>query len=310
VKKSTKKHATKRIKKIKKRPLIKRLLPLLLSCIPLVFVTFGTLLSFAPSKDSLKPLALLPIPPEVEVSLPGPMISEQVQTSVLGAETINPRDIITYVNEERMKRGIRPLRVNDTLMKAAQMRADVILKHQNFSHQDPYENIQLNTVLPLLQYPFAYASENIGMGDTTARAFVNGFMNSPPHRANLLDPQLVETGVAIVSGRYQQYYVNIAVQIFAQPLDPKRYEGYTTFDEQEYKKLLADIGKQLSMTSELKQKDAKNAQFYDQWHRLLIRQQEIIATLSHAVQNDQKYGREMIALIKEYNANWASVPLK
>lgn len=298
-------------KKIRKQTNPKKnLFPLLLSFIPVVVCTFSTFVSLPSPKESLRPLALLPLPPIQEVSYPGPLTSEDTSSSVLGAETIDPRDIVTYVNEERMKRGIRPLRVNETLMKAAKMRADVILKHQNFSHQDPYEHIQLDTVLPLLKYPFKYASENIGMGDSSGRAFVSGFMNSPPHRANLLNPQLIETGVAIVTGPYKEYYVNIAVHIFAEPWDTTTYQGYTVYDENEYKKLLADIGKQLEETKTLEEKDPVNAEFYEKWHRLLIRQQEIIATLSHAVQNDQRYGREMVSLIKEYNANWASVPLK
>ncbi|MCX8008577.1 MAG: CAP domain-containing protein [Patescibacteria group bacterium] len=309
MKKKSEKENKKRNKKVKK-PLIDRLLPILLSLVPLIVITFMTLLSLPSHKESLKPLAMLPVPEEQTVILPGPFVSNQIATSVLGAETIDPRDIVTYVNEERMKRGIRPLRVNDTLMKAAAMRANVILKYENFSHHDPYEHIQLDTMLPKLNYSFAYASENIGMGDTTGRAFVNGFMNSPPHRENLLNPELVETGVAIVTGKYKQYYVNIAVQIFAKPLDQTKYNRYTRYDEEEYKKLLSDIKKQIDTTKLLKDKDPKNAEFYDQWHRLLIRQQEIIATLAHAVHNEERYGRELISLIKEYNANWASVPIK
>lgn len=270
------------------------------------FVTFITLPSPA---TQLHPLALIPVPPEQQLSYSGPLVSQELNKSVLGAETIVPRDIITYINEERMKRGIRPLRENPILTKAAQMRADVIMKHQNFSHQDPYDHIQLDTVLPLLKYPFHYASENIGMGDSSARAFVTGFMNSPSHRDNLLSPTLIETGVAVTSGPYQQYYVNIAVQIFADPWDTSSYAGYTKVDEEEYKKLLIDMGKQLALTKELKEKDPTNADFYDSWQRLLIRQQEIIATLSQA-DAEKPYGKELIAMIKEYNANWASVPLK
>lgn len=281
----------------------------LLVVVPLLLVSsFLLLLSSPTPKEQIRPLAMIAIPLEPVVYLPEPRIAPTVETSVLGAETINPRDIITYVNEERMKRGVRPLRVNETLMKASQMRAEVIVKHQNFSHQDPYEGIQLDTVLPILKYPYKYASENIGMGDQTGRQFVNGFMNSPPHRANLLNPELVETGVAIVSGPYKQYYVNIAVQLFSQPWDSS-FDTYTTVDEREYTKLLSDIGKQLNETKIFKEKDPNNFDYYDRWERLLIRQQEIIAQLSHAVSSEQPYGREMIALMKEYNKNWASVPL-
>lgn len=258
----------------------------------------------------LKPLAYLPVPQSSSVSFPGVYESEQPKGNVLGSQPVEPRDLITYINEERMKRGVRPLRVSAVLMKAAQMRADTIMKHQNFSHQDPYDGIQLDTVLPLLKYPFSWASENIGMGDTTARAFVSGFMNSPSHRANLLNPELVETGVSVVSGPYKQYYVNVAVQLFAIPVDRSTFLGYTEKDVEEYKTLLGEIGKQMELTKKLKEKNPEQAEYYERWQQLLIRQQEIIATLSHTMSEEKPLAKELIAMIKEYNANWASVPVK
>lgn len=267
---------------------------------------------FSQSIAEPKPLAKLPIPKIAQISLPEPLIADlnPSQSRVLGAETINPRDVITYVNEERMKRGTRPLRINETLMKAAKMRTDVIMKYQNFSHQDPYEHIQLDTVLPLLAYPFSWATENIGMGDFSGRAFVTGFMNSPSHRANLLDPNLVETGVAIATGPYKQYYVNVAVQLFAIPADTATYLGYTHADVQEYKKLLTDIGTQLDATKKLREKNPDQDAYYETWQQLLIRQQEIIAQLAHTMDQNKPFAKEMIDLLKEYNANWASVPVK
>lgn len=257
----------------------------------------------------LRPLAMLHVPEAPSLILPGTYESKQPKGNVLGSQPVDPRDLITYINEERMKRGSRPLRVSPVLTKAAQMRADTIMKHQNFSHQDPFEGIQLDTVLPLLKYPFSWASENIGMGDTTARAFVNGFMNSPSHRDNLLNPQLVETGVAVVSGPYKQYYVNVAVQLFAIPVDRSTFLGYTEKDVEEYKQLLIEIGKQLELTKTLREKNPEQADYYERWQQLLIRQQEIISTLSYTMGEEKPLAKELIAMIKEYNSNWASVPV-
>ena len=264
-----------------------------------------------PKASDLHPLTYLTVPEGSTISSPDPYVShEPLNGNVLGAETVDPKDIITYINEERMKRGARPLRISNTLMKAAQMRADTIMKYQNFSHQDPYAGIQLDTVLPLLHYSFSWASENIGMGDSTARAFVTGFMNSPSHRANLLNPELVETGAATATGPYKQYYVTIAVQIFAIPVDRSTFLGYTEKDVEEYKQLLVDLGKQLDTTKQLMKSDPDHKDYYERWQYLLIRQQEIIATLSHTMAEEKPFAREMISMIKEYNGNWASVPIK
>lgn len=273
-------------------------------------LVFGVMLLGTKPKETLRPLAQLRVPQEPTIVLPGTYESQEPISDVLGSEVVDPRDIITYINEERMKRGARPLRVSPVLTKAAQMRADTIMKHQNFSHQDPYEGIRLDTVLPLLKYPFSWASENIGMGDSTARAFVTGFMNSPSHRANLLNPELIETGVAVSTGPYKQYFVNIAVQLFAIPIDRSTFLGYTQKDVEEYKELLVEIGKQLELTKKLQEKNPEQAEYYERWQQLLIRQQEIIATLSHTMAEEKPFARELIAMIKQYNANWASVPVQ
>ena len=120
---------------------------------------------------------------------------------------------------------------------------------------------------------------------------------------------MFETGVAVATGPYKQYYVNIAVQLFAIPADPSAYLGYTDKDFQEYKDLLKQVDQQLSLTKTLREKDIANAEYYDKWERLLIRQQEIIATLSHTMANEKPFAREMIALIKEYNENWKTVAM-
>lgn len=277
-----------------------------LAALPILFLLVGVFaFTFVAPKKPVPPkqFSELSIPKEPGIVLPDPLALNLTTKSPYVLGTVDPNDIITYINEERMKTGARPLRVNPILTKAAEMRANVILKHQNFSHQDPFEGIQLDTVLPLLKYPFTWASENIGMGDNTARAFANGFMNSPSHKANLLNPYLVETGGAVVTGPYKQYYVNIFVQIFAIPTDPKTYVGYTDKDFQDYKQLLADITTQLEDTRARRTKDPDNAEYYDKWERILIRQQEIVATLVHTMAQDQPFARMMIALIKEYNTN-------
>jgi hypothetical protein len=271
-------------------------------------VTFaGSYLLFR-KPAALHPLALLAPPAEPVIYLPGPYWAPLLDSAVLGSETIDPRDIVTYVNNERMKRGAPPLRVNKVLTQAAEMRADVILKHQNFSHQDPYEHIQLDTVLPLLHYPFIYASENIGMGDNSGKAFVGGFMSSPSHKANLLDPKLVETGVAIKTGAYQQYYVNIAVQLFAIPTTKERSLGYRKEDIEEYKKLLSDIEAQLALTSDRIKRHVDDEAYYEGWQKILIRQREIVTTLYNTMLAEQPFVKNLIALIGEYNNNWNLVP--
>jgi uncharacterized protein YkwD len=266
---------------------------------------------FAPS---LRPhpvphrLADLPIPDHpAAVTLPEPLTIAKPAANVLGAEPVNPDDIVTYVNEERMKRDIPPLRVNSLLTKAAQLRANVIIRYQNFSHYDPYEQTVLTTVLPKVGYTYSYASENIGMGGVSGKDFVAGFMSSAAHRDNLLDPKLEETGVGTATGPYRQFFVNVAVQLFGEPADRSTYLGYTSDDVARYGEMLTDIARQLVTVRHARSADG-TSDYYRRWETILIKQHEIMARLTDTMRHGKPFTEELIALIREYNANWLEVP--
>mgnify|MGYP000966070924 FL=1 len=76
--------------------------------------------------------------------------------------------------------------------------------HDNhyFSHTSPVFG---STFSLLDQYGISYktAGENIAMGYTTPEAVVTGWMNSPGHRANILNASFTQIGVGYVaSGNY------------------------------------------------------------------------------------------------------------
>src|SRR5512137_2461700 len=102
---------------------------ILLTSIALCLAFVGIKILF-PKPATLHKLAMLPVPSMVATTyLPDPYTAAEIYSPVLGAETINPSDIILYINDQRMKHGSPPLRENTTLAKAAQMRAAVILKY-------------------------------------------------------------------------------------------------------------------------------------------------------------------------------------
>lgn len=253
--------------------------------------------------SSSRSLVYLPIPQIAQVHLPKPLELASISSSVLGAQAIDPKDLVKYVNQERAKVGSAELRISPILMQAAQLRADVILKHQNFSHQDPYENIELTTVLPKLKYQFRYASENIGMGGISAENFVSGFMNSTSHRENLLSPFLSDTGVAVVTGPYKQYYVNIAVQLFAIPGGKKEYLGYSEEEISVYQKQLSDLDAKLNPLIWSIGKITRSKENTSDKYKTLNRQREILETIYNQMKEEKPLTNEHVTLIAEYNSN-------
>jgi uncharacterized protein YkwD len=256
----------------------------------------------------LSPLPRLPVPVASRTYLPDPLKLAHISQNVLGAESITGEDIVKYINIERAKVGSPALKINPLLVQAAQIRADTILKHQNFSHQDPYERKELTTVLPQVHYYYHYATENIGMGGDSAESFVGGFMHSTSHRINLQNPQLVETGAAIVTGPYQRWYVNIVVQMFGVPATKEEWLGYSDKDKLYYKSLLDSINGNLAFTNGFLDKRIGDQNYYQSWQTLLLRQQAIIGALYASMMEEVPWRDEQFALIAEYNTNWAKAP--
>lgn len=261
---------------------------LLIPVIVLFFLSFNL-----PSPKRLN------IPQEKEVFLPPPLQFTNIYFNVLGMQKIEPGDIIRFVNLERQKRGIPELRTADKLTEAASMRSKVILKYQNFSHQDPYEGIELTTILPKVNYHFVYASENIGMGGVSAEDFVAGFMNSTSHRENLLNSELLESGAAVATGQYHEYYVNIAVQLFGIPSGKDEFYGYNESDKKYYRASLNRLNYQLNpvifTVSNIFGKNNSDLM-------KLKRRQEILQILNKKIEEENPFYDDEITLIKEYNS--------
>lgn len=107
--------------------------------------------------------------------------------------------IVEMINEERESRGKVVLEINHELMENAMVRAKEA--NEYYSHMRP-DGRNYNTAVTV---PYALAGENLaGQGmfksdtlEKLAMETVNGWMQSPGHKKNLLDSRWRETGVGI-----------------------------------------------------------------------------------------------------------------
>lgn len=121
------------------------------------------------------------------------------------------KDVLTLVNYERSQRGIAPLRLSRELMNASAIRVDEITRL--FSHTRP--NGQ--PCSSLIRDGAYTVGENIAAGLQTPEAVVEQWMNSPGHRANILNSDYEELGVGYTykpDSEYHHYWV----QMFRRPL--------------------------------------------------------------------------------------------
>lgn len=103
-------------------------------------------------------------------------------------------EIVRLTNIERVKRGAPPLTLNRKLNKSAQFHADFMTKHDCMAHRCP-NGPDLGRRALDAGYAWRTVAENIAGGQQSPAQVVAGWMDSPGHRANILNPQLREIGV-------------------------------------------------------------------------------------------------------------------
>ena len=99
-------------------------------------------------------------------------------------------------NRERTARGLPPLAWNAALAEAARQHALLLAQQNALSHQFPGET-GLADRAARAGARFSAIAENIALGPN-AESLHQQWMKSPPHRANLLDPQMNSAGIAAV----------------------------------------------------------------------------------------------------------------
>lgn len=102
--------------------------------------------------------------------------------------------VLKLVNEERAKGGVSALTMSDQLTAPANKRAQEIVKQ--FSHTRP-NGTQWSTVLDEFNVSVRTAGENLAYGYNTPEAVVEGWMNSPGHRANIMNSNFNKIGIGV-----------------------------------------------------------------------------------------------------------------
>src|SRR5271156_109047 len=117
--------------------------------------------------------------------------------------------LFDQLNESRVLAGLQALRWDAELAAAARKHCALMVQHEGLSHQFPGEPV-LQLRLQQEGVGFSVAAENVAVAPTAEEIHYE-WMHSPPHRANILDPELTAVGIATIPGNKGVY----AVQDFA-----------------------------------------------------------------------------------------------
>lgn len=162
---------------------------------------------------------------------PAPAAASSVYLPLLkgtpGVQTVEQQaaaaQVLDLINAERAKAGCGPVSIDQKLTVAAQNHSNDMAANNFFDHRGSAGS-QVSDRVTAAGYTWRRVGENIAAGYTTAAEVVAGWMDSPGHRANILNCTYVHTGVGYVfdpadaplagSGWPYRYYWT---QVFAAP---------------------------------------------------------------------------------------------
>jgi uncharacterized YkwD family protein/spore coat assembly protein SafA len=104
------------------------------------------------------------------------------------------QQVLSIVNQERSKAGIKPLQMDWELQRVARTKACDMATTGYFSHQSPDYGSPFEM---MKQYGISYrtAGENIAKGQTTPSEVMQSWMNSSGHRQNILKSDFTHIGI-------------------------------------------------------------------------------------------------------------------
>lgn len=118
-------------------------------------------------------------------------------------------EVIRLVNIERNKEGLPSVSKNVTLCEAAQTRASEIITV--FDHTRP-DGTSCFTVTDDYKIKWTAIGENIAKGQKSPQEVVEAWMNSPGHRANILNSNFNQIGVGVVQSGGYYYWTQLFIR--------------------------------------------------------------------------------------------------
>jgi uncharacterized protein YkwD len=115
------------------------------------------------------------------------------------ASDITPQSVLSEMNVYRAKSGAAPLHFDARLTAAAEDRMRDMEDLEYWAHDAPDGRTPF-VWLKSRGYEYQFAGENLATGFETTEVLLQGWMESPGHRANILSGDYDDVGIAVIDG--------------------------------------------------------------------------------------------------------------
>ncbi|PBC65619.1 RNA polymerase [Streptomyces sp. Tue6028] len=132
-----------------------------------------------------------------QTARPTPTPSRTIEAQSAPTNTVT--QVVALVNKERAAAGCGPLTEDPQLEDAAQAHSDDMAARNFFEHTNP-DGADPGRRITAAGYRWSTYGENIAQGQQTPEAVMESWMNSPGHRANILNCSFKNIGVGVHRG--------------------------------------------------------------------------------------------------------------
>ncbi|MFD7257095.1 CAP domain-containing protein [Streptomyces sp. NPDC059874] len=148
--------------------------------------------SAQPVVQTTAPARPQPTKPPTVTRQPAPAPSKTSAAPASGAAAA----VLSLVNQERAAAGCPALTLNAKLTKAAQDHSADMAAHGNMSHTGS-DGSDAGQRITRAGYAWSSYGENVAYGYSTPEKVMEGWMNSPGHRQNILNCSFKEIGIGL-----------------------------------------------------------------------------------------------------------------
>lgn len=141
-----------------------------------------------------------------------------VKPGVLGySSEITAQKVLTQTNIQRQNNGLPPLQYNSVLSVSATNKANDMFTNNYWAHTSPTGTTPWD-FFKAVDYHYSVAGENLARDFYDTESLMNGWMNSPTHKANIINSKYQEIGIGVVNGTLGGIKTTLVVQHFGAPI--------------------------------------------------------------------------------------------
>ena len=158
---------------------------------------------------------------------------------ILGySSEITAQKVFLETNIQRQKNGLSNLHYNSKLSESAVKKATDMFENNYWAHTSP-QGISPWNFFKDVDYQYSVAGENLAKDFYDTESLMTAWINSPTHKANIINTKYREIGIAVVNGTLNGVKTTLVVQHFGTPLNLELIKDTTT-DEYQFNSLKSE----------------------------------------------------------------------